>query len=120
MFSRDASGLWIIPRDRWDPVAARIIDLIPNPNVPGTNIYASTPITRTRSDQFDIRIDYQTSSNTQVFGRYSFADSNVFRPSPLPGLADGSYSDAFGATDNRSQGVAFGLMASSTSCLLMP
>jgi Carboxypeptidase regulatory-like domain/TonB dependent receptor len=109
MFSRDESGQWVIPRDRWDPVAARIVDLIPDPNVPGTNVYASTPITRTRSDQFDIRLDYQTSSTTQFFGRYSFLDSNVFRPSPLPGLADGSYSDAFGSNDNRSQGIALGL-----------
>jgi hypothetical protein len=109
MFSRDASGRWVVPRDRWDPVAARINDLIPDANVPGANIYASTPITRTRNDQFDIRIDYQTSSNTQVFGRYSFADSSVFRPSPLPGLAEGSYSDAFGSNDNRSQGIALGL-----------
>ena len=83
--------------------------LIPDPNVPGTNIYASTPITRTRSDQFDIRMDYHVSSATQVFGRYSLVDSNIFRPAPLPGLADGSYSDAFGSNDNRSQGIAIGL-----------
>src|SRR6266566_2789709 len=108
-FGRNASGLWVIPQDRWDPVAANIVKLIPDPNVPGTNIYASTPITRTRSDQFDIRVDYHVSSATQLFGRYSLVDSNIFRPAPLPGLADGSYSDAFGSNDNRSQGIAIGL-----------
>src|SRR5439155_4106442 len=97
------------PRDRWDPVAAKIVALIPDPNVLGTNIYASTPITRTRADQFDVRADYQISGETQLFGRYSLADSSVFRPAPLPGLAEGSYSDAFGSNGNRSQGIALGL-----------
>ena len=87
----------MIPRDRWDPVAAKIVELIPDPNVPGTNIYASTPITEPAQDQFDVRMDYQISSDTSPLRRYSFVDSNIFRPSPLPGLAEGSYSDAFGS-----------------------
>jgi hypothetical protein len=109
LFGQNASGQWVIPSDRWDPVAARLIALIPNPNVPGTNIYASTPVTRSRSDQFDVRIDHQIATGTRLFGRYSFRDSNVFRPAPLPGLAEGSFSDAFGSSDSRSQAVAFGL-----------
>jgi hypothetical protein len=109
VFSRNASGMWVIPRDRWDPVAAKIVELIPDSNVQGTNIYASTPINRTRADQFDVRLDYEISPATQLFGRYSFVDSNIFRPAPLPGLAEGSYNDAFGSTDNRSQGIALAL-----------
>jgi hypothetical protein len=108
-FPRNAAGLWVIPNDRWDPVAAKIIPMIPDPNVPGTNIYASTPITRSRMDQFDVRIDHILSNAVQVFGRYSFVDSNVFRPAPLPGLAEGSFNDAFGANLNQSQGLAIGL-----------
>jgi hypothetical protein len=68
-------------------------------------------------DQFDVRIDYHVSSSTQLFGRYSFVDSNVFRPAPLPGLAEGSYSDAFGSNDNRSQGIALGLTRVFTNSL---
>ncbi len=117
-FGRNTSGLWVIPQNRWDPVAANIVKLIPDPNVPGTSIYASTPITRTRTDQFDIRMDYHASSNTQLFGRYSFVDSNVFRPPPLPGLAEGSYSDAFGSNDNRSQGIAIGVTHVFTNSLV--
>src|SRR5215831_11868358 len=108
-FGRNASGQWVIPEGRWDPVAANIVALIPDPNVPGTNIYAATPVTRTRADQFDVRLDYQISSDTRLFGRYSFADSDIFRPAPLPGLAEGSYNDTFGSSDNRSQGIAVGL-----------
>ncbi len=62
-FARNAQGQWVIPRDRWDPAAARIIALVPDPNVAGTNIYASTPVTETRQDQFDVRIDHQFASD---------------------------------------------------------
>ena len=108
-FSKNAAGQWVIPQNRWDPVGAKIVALIPDPNVPGTTIYASTPVTKTRTDQFDARIDHQISNNMLLFGRYSFVDTNTFRPAPLPGLAEGSFNDAFGANLNRSQGIAIGL-----------
>ena len=108
-FSRNAAGQWVIPQSRWDPVGAKIVSLIPDPNVPGTTIYASTPVTKTRTDQFDVRIDHQISNDIFLFGRYSFVDTNTFRPAPLPGLAEASFNDAFGANLNRSQGIAIGL-----------
>ena len=109
LFSKNSQGQWLIPTNRWDPVGTSIVALIPDANVPGTNIYASTPVTRTRADQFHVRIDQEISNNTRLFGRYSFVDSNVFRPAPLPGLAEGSYDDAFGSNNNRSQGLAIGV-----------
>lgn len=108
-FSQNAQGQWVIPQNRWDPVGAKIVALIPDPNVAGTNIFASTPITTTRQDQFDVRIDHQLSSNKTLFGRYSFVDTTTFRPAPMPGLAEGSFNDAFGSNANRSQGLAIGL-----------
>ncbi len=108
-FSKNAAGQWVIPQNRWDPVGAAIVKLIPDPNVPNSTIYASTPVTSTRQDQFDVRGDHQFASNITFFGRYSFVDTNTFRPAPLPGLGEGSFNDAFGANKNRSQGLAFGL-----------
>ena len=108
-FARNAQGQWIIPRDRWDPVGAAIVAMIPDPNVPNSTIYASTPVTDTRQDQFDVRIDHQIAQSMTFFGRYSFVDTLTFRPAPLQGLAEGSFNDAFGANDNRSQGLALGL-----------
>jgi hypothetical protein len=108
-FGQNAMGQWVIPQARWDAVAARIIPLIPDPNVGGTNLYASTPTTRARSRQFDIRIDHNPWSNTQFFARYSFTDASIFRPAPLPGLAEGSYNDAFGSNSNRAQGLALAI-----------
>jgi hypothetical protein len=108
-FSRNAQGQWVIPRERWDPVGAAIVALIPDPTVAGSTIYASTPVTDTRQDQFDVRIDHQISNNLTLFGRYSFVDTLTFRPAPLPGLGEGSFNDAFGNNDNRSQGLALGV-----------
>lgn len=108
-FSKNAQGQWVIPQNRWDPVGAAIVALIPDPNVAGTTIFASTPVTKTRQDQFDVRVDHQIATTITLFGRYSFVDTNTFRPSPLPGLAEGSFNDAFGANLNRSQGIAIGL-----------
>jgi outer membrane receptor protein involved in Fe transport len=108
-FSKNAAGQWVIPQNRWDPVGAAIVKLIPDPNVPNSTIYASTPVTRTRQDQFDVRVDHQFAGNVNLFGRYSFVDTDTFRPAPLPGLGEGSFNDAFGSNLNRSQGLALGL-----------
>ncbi len=99
-----------IPENRFDPVGAKIVALMPDPNLTGaSNNFVATPITRTRQDQFDVRIDHNFSSAINLFGRYSFVDSNLFRPAPMPGLAEGSFNDAFGTGDSRSQGIAIGL-----------
>ena len=90
------------------PGCRTVIALIPDPNVAGTNIYASTPVTETRQDQFDVRIDHQFAPTVTTFARYSFVDTDTFRPSPLPDLAEGSFNDAFGSNLNRSQGLAIG------------
>jgi hypothetical protein len=45
-----------------------------------------------------VRVDHQFASNITFFGRYSFVDTNTFRPAPLPGLGEGSFNDAFGRT----------------------
>jgi Carboxypeptidase regulatory-like domain len=109
-FPQNAQGQFVIPQDRWDPVGAAIVRLIPDANATagGQPIYASSPVTDTRQDQFDVRLDHQVASNLSIFGRYSFVDTLTFRPAPLPELAEGSFNDAFGANDNRSQGLALG------------
>ena len=72
--------------------------MIPDPNVAGSTIYASTPVTDTRQDQFDVRIDHQITNAATFFGRYSFVDTLTFRPAPLPGLAKGRSTTRLGTT----------------------
>jgi hypothetical protein len=52
-FARNAQGQWVIPSNRWDPVGAAIVRLIPDPNVPDSTIYASTPVFAKDGDTVD-------------------------------------------------------------------
>ena len=95
-----------------DPVGKKIVDVSPDPNTgtPGQidNNFVSVPITRNRTDQFDVRVDHNLSSQFNLFGRYSFSDTNLFQPSFRPGLSEGSRNDTFGSALWRSQAVAVG------------
>ncbi len=103
---------WILPANLIDPVGKRILDVAPNPNTGAAgqidNNYVNVPIERNRTDQFDVRADHNFSSSVSLFGRYSFSDTNLFRPAPRPGLAEGSFNDTFGAALWRSQQIALG------------
>jgi hypothetical protein len=95
-----------------DPVGKKIIDVSPDPNTGAPrqldNNFVSVPVDRTRTDQFDVRLDHNVSTNFNVFGRYSFSDTNLFRPAPRPGLSEGSFNDTFGSALWRSQAIAAG------------
>ena len=65
-------------------------------------------MTRNRTDQFDIRNDVNVSSKLNLFGRYSFSDTNLFKPAPKPGLAEAANNDTFGYALWRSHGLAVG------------
>ena len=103
---------WIIPSSMLDSVGLKVAQVNPAPNTGAAgqldNNYVNTPVNRTRTDQFDIRGDYNVSAKLALFGRYSFVDTNQFIPGPRPGLAEGSYQDTFGQALWRSQAVAAG------------
>jgi hypothetical protein len=103
---------WILPANLIDPVGKRIVDVNPDPNTgaPGQidNNYVNVPIEPNRTDQFDVRVDHSFSSSLNFFARYSFSDTNIFRPAPRPGLSEGSFNDTFGSALWRSQGIAAG------------
>ncbi len=110
----------IIPTGKIDPVGAKLLSYLPNPTRPGlANNYFSTVTNATRTDQFDIRIDQHWGERWNVFSRYSFVDSTIERPAPLPGLAEGSFIDTFGKTENRSQSVASGISWNRSSHMLL-
>jgi len=103
---------WIIPQNLIDPIGSKVANVSPAPNtgLPGQldNNFVNTPVTRTRTDQFDIRGDEVVSSRLTFFGRYSFSDTNQFIPAPRPGLSEGSFQDTFGSALWRSQAAAGG------------
>lgn len=67
-----------------DPVAARLVQLYPLPNVPGAGFFANNYISNGVLDsdinQFDVRLDHSLSDNDSVFGRYSFQQSDRIEP----------------------------------------
>ncbi len=103
---------WVIPANLIDPVGKKVMDVSPNPNTgtPGQidNNFVNTPIEKNRTDQFDVRADHSLRSNINLFGRYSFSDTNIFKPGPRPGLSEASFNDTFGSALWRSQAVAAG------------
>jgi len=80
----------IIPANRIDQNAVKLLNLFPAPNLPGLfNNYASTPTQVLTTDSFDTRIDENFSEHDQMFGRMSYTRNPRFIPGPFPGLADG-------------------------------
>lgn len=80
-----------IPAMDIDPVAQRLINLFPAPNVAGSvassgvgNNYLSNPSSPDNTDQYDIRIDHQISDSDSIFGRLSFSDRDLTPPGAIP------------------------------------
>jgi Carboxypeptidase regulatory-like domain/TonB dependent receptor len=86
-----------IPTSRFDPVAQKLINLFPLPDVPGSvavsgvsNNYLSNPSSPDDTDQYDIRMDHKISDSDSIFGRFSFSDRNLTPPGPIPPPLDGA------------------------------
>jgi hypothetical protein len=102
----------VIPRERFDPAAARILDqLIPAPNTDGQrnptgqtiNNYVVNPLLEREDDQFNLKLDHTLSATNRLFVRYSFQKSHRFLPPTFP-RGDGSLA---GDSDITAQGLAF-------------
>lgn len=85
----------IIPQERIDPVAAKIISLLPLPNLPGStnNYFVSAPFEFNRWT-LDTKVNWNATSKLNVFGRYSHLDfwtfnetvyGNVLQGAPIAG-----------------------------------
>ena len=85
----------VIPVSSFSPAAAKMIALIPEPNIAGTglsnNYFAAADLAFTR-DNIDMKINYNPTQKSSIFGRYSIAPSNIFDPQAL-GAAGGQAID---------------------------
>src|SRR5262249_21991383 len=70
----------IIPADRIDPVAKKVIPYFPAPNAPGALNYVITPKLTRDDHQFSIKIDHSFGPNDNFYGRYLFGNSVTFTP----------------------------------------
>jgi hypothetical protein len=80
-----------IPASRFDPVAKKLIDLSPLPNIPGSvaksgvaNNFLTNPGSPDDTDQFDVRVDHRFSASDSIFGRVSYSDQTLTPPGAIP------------------------------------
>ena len=80
----------MLPANRLDANAIKLLNLFPAPNHPGlfTN-YTSNPVINNDTDQFDVRVDHNISSKDSAFGRLSYMRNPEIIPGPFGGVADG-------------------------------
>ena len=97
-----------IPRARWDPVAAQLVNLWPQPNFAGTtraNYAASAAHVQLRA-QYDLRIDHTFSSRDRMFVRASWMDFSAEQQGPFAAPAVGGTNNDFARDDNTAFSVA--------------
>ncbi len=81
----------IIPQSDWWPRPGKsLLDLYPTAGLLAGKLSSNLPVGAVEAsgiDQFSVRIDYQWSDKTKVFGSYNFADSTTAAPilNPLCG-----------------------------------
>src|SRR5690242_3814756 len=94
----------IIPALRFDPLAARVVALYPDPQSSAlVNNYISNPQKLSNLDRGDIRIDHQITPNQTLFGRYSIDNSDLHIPNTFDTRIGGNEDSFAGPDDIRGQ-----------------
>lgn len=81
-----------VGNNKIDPLAARILALLPPANASGNAAYnyIANPVENTHRANFDIRVDHKFSDKDNSFARFSYENEPRTIPSPFPGsLIDG-------------------------------
>jgi hypothetical protein len=92
----------VIPTSRLNPIALKILALVPNPNepygtaAPSNNYFALLPFTKD-TDFTDGKVDYTISDKDHLSGRFSFQKPVVYQ-APIFGNAGGDANGAFEGT----------------------
>ncbi len=74
----------IIPAARFNPVAAKVIAVYPNPNEPGlSGNFLYNPANTTDNDQGSVKIDHNFSAGSRAFIRVTRGDADYVNPEPL-------------------------------------
>ena len=74
-----------------DPAALNVMNLFPEPNIPGAgtaNNFLYNPVASNNQDSFDVRLDHQWRSESFA-GTFSFGNVDSVHPDPFPGKAGG-------------------------------
>ncbi|HEY3841303.1 MAG TPA: TonB-dependent receptor [Bryobacteraceae bacterium] len=113
----------VVPNTMINAAAAKMISLIPEPNLAGnglSNNYFATGNVHFTRDEIDIKINYNPTDKSAVWGRYSIQPTNNFDPQAL-GAAGGPAIDGGqpGYGIGRIQSLALGATYAITPTLLV-
>jgi hypothetical protein len=113
-----------IPQNRISPIAQRILQFVPMPNIAGAALgqvnYQDTTLLTRRNNGFDTKITYQASNRDQFTGRYSFTRPVTAEPSSYSGDIGGPFQDGFVGTGvNLTYSVAGGWTRTWSNTLVM-
>jgi hypothetical protein len=103
-----------IPAACLDPVAQKIITVLPEPNlVPGsgplnTNDYIRVPSLIDNVDSYTGRADAQINPNQHLFVRYIYSNRFRFVPGAFGGVIDGTGTSAYGRQDLKAHSAGIG------------
>src|SRR5215510_3828412 len=103
----------VIPANRLDPVAVKLLAFLPLPNRPpdnpitGAGNYQENAVNPTTRDFHIVRLDHDLTTNTKIFGRYTLIEPDDGPDGPTAGfgVADPDAIDIF----NRRQNLALNL-----------
>ena len=71
----------VIPPGEIDPIGKAVLNLYPQPNLPGEfNNYIFSGTAHAPDYQFDIKVDHQINDKNHISGRYSRGSSNYYTP----------------------------------------
>lgn len=113
----NANGSFInnqIPAQCLDPLAQRVLALLPRPNVvPGSgplnlNNFIRNPGIQDDTDSYTGRFDWQQSTKNSFFVRYTLSDRFRYVPGIFGGVVDGTGSSANGRLNMKGQSAAVG------------
>jgi hypothetical protein len=96
-FVRDAFANQQIPRDRWDPVTAKLLTAYPLPTSSAiVNNYRTNLTQKQNWNQGDVRVDHQFTANDTFFARWSIQRTETIAPYTFPAVQIPGVSKAVG------------------------
>ena len=97
----------VIPANEVDPIGLAILNLYPQPNVPGAggfNNYNFSDVIHQPDYQFDIKLDHQINDKQHINGRYSREKSDYYTPFILgDGFVNNGAGDGIGGSPTTAQ-----------------
>lgn len=95
-FLRDPFPGNVIPRNRWNPVFAKMLDFIPLPNTAGNantaaGNFVTTAANRISKDTFSVRLDHQVNEKHRLSGRFNYDNSPINRPNFYNNIASPTF-----------------------------